>query len=242
VRTASTEPESGVPGAVPFTPAPRRRLAAAPDAGVRRLIWTALGTTLVAVAALAVWQLRGGTRATGALPIYGTVPAFALVERSGRSVTGDDLRGRPWIASFIFTRCAGMCPALTTTLAALMRRTQASAAERVRAVTFTVDPTYDDPAVLRRYADEHAADPVRWLFLTGEYDAVEHLVRDGFLLSIAELPPGERERSSEPITHSDRFVLVDPQLRIRGYYHGTDPESVARLEDDMKLLARTSDD
>jgi protein SCO1/2 len=221
----------------PFAPAPRRRLAPASDARVRRLVWTALGATLVAVTVLAVWRLREGTSATGALPIYGTVPAFALVERSGRSVTADDLRGQPWVASFIFTRCAGMCPALTTTLAALMRRTQVSAAERVRAVTFTVDPTHDDPEALRRYADAHGADPRRWLFLTGDHDAVEHLVRDGFLLSIAELPPGERERSPEPITHSDRFVLVDPQLRIRGYYHGTDPESVARLEEDMKLLA-----
>jgi protein SCO1 len=226
-----------VPCATPPFTAPRRRTAAVPDAGVRRLVWTALGTTLLAVAAFAAWQLRGGTGASVALPIYGTVPAFTLVERSGRSLTADDLRGQPWIASFIFTRCAGMCPALTTTIAALMRRTQASAAAQVRAVTFTVDPTYDDPAVLRRYADAHGADPVRWLFLTGEYDAVEHLVRDGFLLSIAELPPGERERSPEPITHSDRFVLVDSQLRIRGYYHGTDPESVTRLEADMKLLA-----
>ncbi len=72
--------------------------------------------------------------------------------------------------------------------------------------------------------------------MTGDRDEVERLIRDGFRLSIAELPPGERERSPEPITHSDRFALVDAQLRIRGYYHGTDPDDVARLEHDLALL------
>jgi len=118
----------------------------------------------------------------------------------------------------------------------LLRRLPPPAAERLRAVTFTVDPTRDDPQTLQRYADGFAADPTRWLFVTGDRDEVERLVRDGFRLSIAELPPGERERSPEPITHSDRFALVDAQLRIRGYYHGTDPDDVARLERDLALL------
>jgi protein SCO1/2 len=89
---------------------------------------------------------------------------------------------------------------------------------------------------LRAYAERYGADPGRWLFLTGDREAIARLVRDGFRLSIAELPPGERERSPEPITHSDRFALVDSQLRIRGYYHGTDPDDVARLEEDLRRL------
>jgi protein SCO1/2 len=198
----------------------------------RRIVWTALGVTLAAVVAAGMWQLRGSTGAPVDLPVYGSVPAFTLVERSGRSVAASDLAGRVWIADFIFTRCGGTCPTLSTTLAALLRRVPPS----VTAVSFTVDPVRDDPETLRRYAERFGADERRWLFLTGEQQAVERLVRDGFRLSIAELPPGERERSPEPITHSDRFVLVDPQLRIRGYYHGTDPDGVAKLERDLAQL------
>ena len=204
----------------------------ATEVRARRIVWTALGATLAAVVAAGLWQLRGSTSAPADLPVYGTVPPFTLVERSGRTVTASQLSGRVWIADFIFTRCGGMCPALTTTLAALIRRLPPS----VTAVSFTVDPSRDDPETLRRYAERFAADERRWLFLTGEQQAVERLVREGFRLSIAELPPGQRELSPEPITHSDRFVLVDPQLRIRGYYHGTDPASVAKLERDIARL------
>lgn len=232
MRTASTEPDAERP--LPDTSSATTRF---DDTSVRRLVWIALSATLVIVTALAVWQLRTGARSALALPVFGTVPPFALVERDGRPVTAADLRNHVWIASFEFTRCAGMCPGLTTTLAALMRRIGGTADNGIRAVTFTVDPAHDDPDTLRRYAERYGADPVRWLFLTGEHDAIERLVRDGFRLSIAELPPGEREQSPEPITHSDRFVLVDRDLRIRGYYHGTDPESVTHLEADLELLA-----
>src|SRR5437762_2786555 len=79
-----------------------------------------------------------------------------------------DLAGGIWVADFIFTRCGGMCPALTTTLAAFLRRLPPSSAERLRAVTFTVDPEHDDPATLRRYAEGFGADRARWLFVTGD--------------------------------------------------------------------------
>jgi len=206
------------------------------DVRLRRVVWASLAVTLAAITVVSAWRLLLGSGRPAELPVYGRVPPFALVERSGRPLTADDLAGGPWVADFIFTRCGGMCPALTTTLAALLRRLPPPAAERLRAVTFTVDPTRDDPQTLQRYANGFGADPTRWLFVTGDRDEVERLIRDGFRLSIAELPPGERERSPEPITHSDRFALVDAQLRIRGYYHGTDPDDVARLEHDLALL------
>jgi protein SCO1/2 len=206
------------------------------DARAQGLVWVVFAVALLAVLAAAAWRLRLGSGRDTDLPVYGSVPTFAFVERSGRPVAASDLTGHVWIANFIFTRCGGMCPALTTTLAALLRRIPISSTGGVLAVTFTVDPTRDDPETLRRYADRFGADPARWLFVTGQQDAVERLVRDGFRLSIAELPLEERATAPEPITHSDRFVLVDRELRIRGYYHGTDPDDVARLEHDVTRL------
>lgn len=204
-------------------------------ADTQRLLWAVLLAALAAAGTLGVWRFARRTGNAEPLPIYGAVPAFSLVERSGSTVTAADLAGRVWIGNFIFTRCSGMCPALSTTMAALVGRL-AKRGDAVTAVSFTVDPERDDPATLRRYAERFAADPQRWLFLTGARADVERLVRDGFHLSIAELPPGEREGSPEPITHSNRFVLVDRQLRIRGYYQGTDPESIAKLERDLAAL------
>jgi protein SCO1/2 len=235
VRTPSTDPDS--PGT---SAAPHPEAAVVPrldDTRARRLVWIALATTLAIVVMVALWKLRFGPGSAAGPPVYGEVPPFALVERDGRAVTSGSLTGQVWIADFIFTRCGGMCPGLTTTMAALMRRLARDAGD-VRGVTITVDPAHDDPEALSRYAERYGADPARWLFLTGEHDAIERLVRDGFRLSIAELPPGEREGSSEPITHSDRFVLVDRHLQIRGYYHGTDPESIAQLETDIARLAQ----
>ena len=212
-------------------------MTASAEARTQRIVWVVLAVTLAGVAAAAGWRVLSGRSTPQALPVYGTVPAFALVERSGKTISARDLTGRVWIADFIFTRCTGMCPILGSRLAALLRRLEERGTGGVTAVSFTVDPTGDDPATLRRYAERFGADPERWLFLTGDREAVERLVRDGFRLSIAELPPGERETSPEPITHSDRFVLIDKSLRIRGYYHGTDDEGVANLERDVAALA-----
>jgi protein SCO1/2 len=181
------------------------------------------------------------------------VPPFSLTERSGRTVTRDDLRGSIWIADFIFTRCGGTCPMLSASMARLQQRLglaavsspapgavaapPASAAPELRLVSFSVDPAHDTPEVLARYADAYRADPRAWLFLTGERAALYELILRGFRLSVAESETA-RADPNEMITHSDRFVLVDREGRIRGYYHGTEPESVDRLVADLDRLRR----
>lgn len=171
--------------------------------------------------------------ATPALPVLGTIPAFHLTERAGTPFTQDDVRGRVWIADFIFTRCPDVCPALTTRMHGLEARFRREQAEIVL-VSFSVDPTYDTPEVLRRYASAHGAGPT-WRFVTGPRDAIASLLRDGFRVAFADDGP-----ESGPITHSDRFVLVDRELRIRGYYHGSDPDELDRLAEDARRLASTA--
>jgi protein SCO1/2 len=157
------------------------------------------------------------------------VPPFTLTERSGAPLTTADLAGRVWVADFIFTRCPDFCPALTARMAGLQRALPPGA-DPIRLVSFSVDPAHDTPAVLRDYAARAGASD-GWLFVTGPRDALAALMREGFKVAWADDGP-----STAPITHSDRFVLVDRQLRIRGYYHGTDPEEVARLERDAAAL------
>ena len=170
-----------------------------------------------------------------ALPVLGDVPPFRLVDRAGAPFTQDDLRGGVWIADFIFTRCPDVCPVLTTRMRAL-EQTLAERHARVTLVSFSVDPGYDTPEVLRAYATAHGAGP-DWRFVTGQRDGIAALLKDGFHVAFADDGP-----PSGPITHSDRFVLVDRKLRIRGYYHGNDPDDVARLVDDATRLAADTTD
>jgi len=163
------------------------------------------------------------------LPILGEIPPFGLTERSGATVTAHDLAGRVWVADFVFTRCPDICPALSTRMSAL-QEPLATGDDGVRLVSISVDPSHDDPTVLASYAAHFRAGP-NWLFLTGSRDAVASLLRDGFKVAFADDGP-----PTSPITHSDRFVLVDRGLRIRGYYHGSDEDDLRRLVADARAL------
>jgi protein SCO1/2 len=165
------------------------------------------------------------------LPEYGTVPAFSLVERSGRPVGLADLRGRPWVADFIFTRCAGICPAMTARMARLRGEVPAG----VRLVSFTVDPVHDTPAVLSEYARRAGAGET-WLFVTGAQKDLHALSVGGFKLAAEELPAGEAGPDG-PFLHSSKFVLVDARAVIRGYYDSSDAAAMERLARDARRLA-----
>jgi cytochrome oxidase Cu insertion factor (SCO1/SenC/PrrC family) len=201
-------------------------------ARAERIVWSVLGAVVSAVLVVGIWSL---TR-SDSLPVFGSVPDFELVERSGRTVTGADFEGRVWVANFIFTSCAGVCPNLSARMAGL-REALRDAAPDVRSVSVSVDPARDTPAVLREYARRYGADENGWLFLTGEREKLHRLIQDGFRLSVAERSPQEDAGAGELITHSDRFVLVDRRSRIRGYYRVTEPEAMPQLVHDVLALA-----
>ncbi|MCB1022258.1 MAG: SCO family protein [Acidobacteria bacterium] len=170
------------------------------------------------------------------LPEYGQTPAFELTERSGRTVSSSELAGKVWVADFIFTTCAGPCPLMSTHMASLQR---ALDGRDVELVSFTVDPERDTPEVLSAYAKRYKADPERWLFLTGEKQALYDMIKKGFLLAVDD---GSLTQGDTPgpgiVTHSVKFVLVDQQGLIRGYYSGEEAGVVdAILPDIDRLLA-----
>ena len=166
------------------------------------------------------------------LPRHFDLPEFALVERSGKPATLSALRGRPWIADFIFTRCAGVCPAMTARMGALSRRL---AGVPVRFVSFSVDPVHDTPEVLARYAAAAGAPP-EWWFVTGPVADLHHLSTAGFKLAAMEASPGQTFDDG-PFLHSSKFVLVDAAGAIRAYYDSTDEAAMRALEADARRLA-----
>ena len=194
----------------------------------RALLWGLLVAALVVVAGAAVWQIL--LRPVPP-PVLGEVPEFSLTNRDGRTVRKGDLAGAPWVADFIFTRCAASCPMMSMRMERLNRDLPADLP--VRLVSFTVDPDYDTPAVLARYAASFKA-PGRWLFLTGPRDAMHRLSKEGFKLAV-DAGGGPQD---EPILHSTRFVLVDGEGKIRGYYEAFDEESMKKLRQDLEALRR----
>ena len=205
----------------------------APSSRVPPLLATALVLLLLAVVAAGLWLVMGRPSGGPDLPRLGAAPAFDLVSEQGRKVTRDDLEGKVWIADFIFTRCGGSCPILSAKMVALAERT--AAVPGLRFVSFGVDPEYDTPEVLAEYGRKLGADPARWSFLHGERPVIRALIKDGFKLAIED---GVAD-SVEPILHSTRFVLVDGEGTIRGYYDGMEQPPVDQLEKDARALAAT---
>jgi protein SCO1/2 len=198
----------------------------------RALFLLSLATSLLCAAALVALP-RLQPLPQPAIPQYGRLPEFALLNQRGEPVTRDTLAGRVWVADFIFTRCAGQCPMMTAIMVRLAA--QLHDAPAVQLVSITVDPTWDTPEVLARYAHAHAAIADRWLWLTGSREAITRLCVDGFKLSVDDASGTPQE----PITHSTRLVLVDAHGVIRGYYDTADAAALQRLPHDARRLAGT---
>lgn len=194
------------------------------------LLW---GLAVLAVSALTVVGLAKRPRLPR-LPVIAQVPDFALTHHDGSTLTRQDLAGAPWIADFIFTRCPAICPRMSEQ----MSRVQdgLGPTSPVKIVSITVDPEHDTPQVLADYARRHHAGK-SWYFLTGEPNAIHSLSRDGFLLGVDASPTPEQAAGSGPILHSTRFVLVDVESRIRGYYDPFDDADLERLLRDAEALA-----
>lgn len=165
------------------------------------------------------------------LPVLGTLSPFALTGHDGRPLTLERLRGHPFVANFIFTRCAGICPAMTARLAQVQGRLPAG----VAIVSFTVDPENDTPEVLARYARDFHAGP-RWTFATGAKQALYDLATRDFKLAAVELPRDQQQGGDGPFVHSGKLVLVDGAGRIRGYYDSDERQAVERLVADAGRL------
>lgn len=204
-----------------------------PSIAIRIFSWGFFVMVLGSVAF--VWVDQGLKKNNSSkLPPLGQIPEFVLMERSEKSISLQDLKGKVWVADFIFTSCTGPCPMMTMRMAELQDALQGESG--VRFVSFSVDPKTDTPAILRSYADNYGADKEKWYFLTGDEKIIHNISRKGFLLAAGRNPQEQIDKGSDRVSHSLRFVLVDRQARIRGYYSGVDSQSLEQLQADVRKL------
>ena len=168
------------------------------------------------------------------VPVHGVLPDFHLQDQAGKAFTKNNLRDSVWVADFIFSRCSGQCPAMNTLLSGL--QSDLAAWKDVRYVSFTVDPAFDTPETLAKYAEKLHADPSRWVFVTGPKEDVYRLCKEGFKLGVGENTSDVAHYAEEPIFHSSRFVLVDSNGRVRGYYDAYDPQALGKLKADIAAV------
>ncbi|MFO0917796.1 MAG: DUF420 domain-containing protein [Planctomycetaceae bacterium] len=158
------------------------------------------------------------------------VEDFSLTNCDGRTITKQDLRGKPWVIGFTFTHCLTTCPVITKSLRELQDRFKN---EDIQLVTLTVDPDRDTEEVLKNYAELNGADLSRWYFLRGDPVTTYGLIHRSFQMP-AQMP--DAVTGNYQVIHSNNLMLVDQQGVVQGKYLGTNPEDVAKLARDLRHL------
>ena len=158
-------------------------------------------------------------------------PEFAFAERSGKTFSSSELKGKVWVVDFIFGHCAGSCPLLSQEMKKLQMEWKGN--PDFRLVTFTVDPERDTSQYLATYASDLGADPNQWIFLTGVKKDLYKVIREGFKVTAMENPEGG---IGFEYIHTTRLMLVDASGMIRGLYDGEQEEDLKKLHKDLKFL------
>lgn len=158
---------------------------------------------------------------------------FSFLNQDGETITQEEVKGKVYVAEYFFTTCATICPRMNDQ----MRRIQFKFADNddVHLMSFTVDPEVDTVEQMKRYADDHGAKTGQWHFLTGTKEDLYSLARKSFFV----LKPAEAQNLGDvgsDFIHTNNFVLVDRQSRIRGYYDGTSKSEVDELMKDIEYL------
>ena len=156
---------------------------------------------------------------------------FSLVNQNGEKITNENYRDKIYIADFFFTTCQGICPIMKENMIILQDKYKDD--DQVYLLSHTVTPEIDTKEVLKKYSLEKGVIDSKWNLVTGDKKQIYNLARKSYLVA-------EDIEESElfEMIHTENFVLVDPERRIRGFYDGTDQESMNALIYDIKVLKK----
>lgn len=214
---------------------------------VRILLFTVLFAAAVAIGYLFL-------RPSGALPVYHPsqidptlvdrsvrseqgehrIRDFHLIDQDGDSVTLATVKGRVLLVDFFFTTCGSICPKMSSQMVRVQDAFRTD--DRVLLLSHSVTPEADSVAVLKAYAEQYGADHRRWRLLTGDRKQIYALARTSYFAAKDHGDGGPQD-----FVHTENFVLVDPQGRLRGFYDGTSPKEVDRAIADIGTLLKEGD-
>lgn len=160
-----------------------------------------------------------------------TVADFSFTTQDEEILSLADLKGKWWIADFIFTNCEDVCMPMTYHMSLLQDKLKEQDLD-IQLVSFSVDPDYDSPSVLNKYAQEYDADLSNWTFLTGyDFQTIRELSIKSFR-SLLQAP----ERGSNQVLHGTDFMLVSPEGKMIKTYDGLSAEEMDNIIEDLNLL------
>lgn len=173
--------------------------------------------------------------------VWHKVRNITLTNQLGKQVSLDDLNGKILVMDFFFTRCPSICPTLTKNMKGLQDALKGKDPRRldtpfVHFVSFSVDPVRDSVQALKKYSDKYGINPDVWWLLTGPKDSIYD-----FALTETKLGIQDGGEVDADFIHTNRFVLLDRNRVIRGYYNGLDTNSVSKLAEDLTLLMLEKD-
>jgi protein SCO1 len=164
--------------------------------------------------------------------VYPTIPAFQYLNQDSVMIKSSEMKGKVWIANFFFSHCPSICPPMTSQMKRLNILTS-DINQHLQYMSFSIDPSRDNPTRLRAYIRENGIKATNWQFFTGDEAETHRLGVDHFLVHAASdaVAPGG-------FAHSDGLVLVDKEGYVRGIYHGTVTEEVDQLNKDVRKLLK----
>jgi len=159
---------------------------------------------------------------------YHKISNFSLTNQNGETVTEENYNNKIYVADFFFTTCPSICPIMTENMFYIQEKT---VNKDILLVSYSVTPEIDSVAQLKKYAIEKGVDDSKWNLLTGEKKDIYELARKSYLVAKNNGDGGKYD-----MIHTENFVLIDKEKRIRGFYDGTNKEEMDKLLNDIQIL------
>ena len=160
---------------------------------------------------------------------YHRIGDFSLTNQNNKNISHLDYDDHIYVADFFFTTCPSICPIMTENMVYL--QSLVNDLTEVKLLSFSVTPEIDTPEVLKAYAQQKGVNDSRWNLLTGDKKEIYKLARQSYLV-VQEDGNGDEH----DMIHTENFVLIDKQRRIRGYYDGTQREDMEQIRADIDIL------
>jgi len=165
---------------------------------------------------------------------YHKIANFSLTNQNGNRISQRDYQGKIYVADFFFTTCPSICPIMTNNMVYIQSKIMDD--PQVKLLSFSVTPEIDSVPQLKKYALEKGVNDKKWNLLTGDKKEIYTLARKSYFVVKEDGDGGPHD-----MIHTENFVLVDPEKRIRGYYDGTDKAAMENLLADLKTLKEEYD-
>ncbi len=154
---------------------------------------------------------------------------FSFTNQNGKTITQKDYEGKIYVADFFFTTCGSICPIMTTNMLDVQKAFLNN--PKVLLLSHTVTPEIDSVSVLKKYAVKKGVVDTKWNLVTGDKKEIYSIARKSYL-AVKLGKPSELY----DMVHTENFVLIDSEKRVRGFYDGTKKEEIKRLIEDINWL------